>query len=93
MKRILTVTSVLVIGLLGGVLSHYVMPVSVLAQTQPPKEIKAQSFALVDDRNNTIGTFKPAFDPITGAPTVVLLDRNGRELWRAGASVKVLSER
>jgi hypothetical protein len=93
MNRTLTATLALAAGMLGGLLSHYITPATVLAQTQTQKEIKAQSFVLVDEKNNVVGTFKPLDNPIAGAPTVVLLDRNGRELWRAGVSVKVLSER
>lgn len=93
MKRLLTITSILAAGLLGGLLSRYLTPVTVHAQAQAQKEIKAQSFVLVDDKDNIVGTFKPSFDPLTGAPTVVFLDRNGRESWRAGASFKTLSER
>jgi hypothetical protein len=93
MNRTLTLTLTFAVSLLGGLLSHYITPATVLAQTQPQKEIKAQSFVLVDEKNNVVGTFKPLDNPIVGAPTVVLLDRNGRELWRAGVSVKVLSER
>ena len=93
MNRKLNLSLALAAGLLGGLLSHYITPAPVLAQTQAPKEMKSQSFVLVDEKNNVVGTFKPLDDPIAGAPTVVLLNRNGRELWRAGVSVKVLSER
>jgi len=90
MNRAFTLSLALTAGLLGGVLSRFVMPVPVLAQTASPKEIKAQSFVLVDGKDNIVGTFKASADRI---PTVVLLDRSGREIWRAGVSVKVLSER
>jgi hypothetical protein len=78
-------------GLLGGLLPRYMTPLPVLAQAgTPQQEIKAQSFVLMDGKNNIVGIFKPSADRI---PTVVLLDRNGREIWRAGVSAKVLSER
>jgi hypothetical protein len=90
MNRTFTLFLVLAVGLFGGLLSPYVTPTPVLAQTTSPKEIKAQSFVLVDAKDNIVGTFKASADRI---PTVVLLDRNGREIWRAGVSVKILSER
>ena len=77
-------------GLLGGVLSRFIAPVPAFAQAATPKEIRSRSFVLVDDKGNIVGTFKPTAGRI---PTVVLLDRNGRELWRAGVSAKVLTER
>ena len=93
MNRKLNLSLTLAAALLGGVLSRYITPVPVLAQAQIQKEIKAQSFVLVDQKNNNIATFRLAADEISGNPTVVLLDRTGREIWRAGVSVKVLSER
>jgi hypothetical protein len=90
MNRTLPLSFALAAGLLGGLLSRYITPLPVLAQSGSPKGIKAQSFVLVDDRDNIVGTFKPSADRI---PTVVLLDRNGREIWRAGVSAKVLTQR
>jgi len=90
MNRTFVLSLALAAGLLGGVLSRYVSPVPAFAQAQTQKEIKAQSFVLVDDKDNIVGTFKPSADRI---PIVVLLDRNGREIWRAVVSVKVLTER
>lgn len=94
MHRTLTLTLALAAGVLGGLLSHYITPATVLAQAQAQKEIKAQSFVLVDDKNNIVGTFKSAESQIGDKiPNVVLVDRNGREIWRAGISVKVVSGR
>jgi len=44
--RTLNLTLTLAVGLLGGLLSRYVAPTVVRAQTQtpPPKEIRAQKF-------------------------------------------------
>jgi hypothetical protein len=83
---------VLAAGLVGGVLSHYLAPTPALAQTQtlPPREVVAQSFTLADATGKVIGTFKPSYGPL---PTVVFVDPNGREIWRAGTSVKVLSDK
>jgi hypothetical protein len=90
MNRTCVLPLTLATGLLGGVLSRYVTPAPAFAQAQTQKEVKAQSFVLVDDKDNIVGTFKPSADRI---PTVVLMDRTGREIWRAGVSAKVLSER
>jgi len=97
----LTLPLALAAGLIGGAISGYVAPLPALAQSQTQKQIKAQSFVLVDEKDNIVGTFKPSADAIFingkmvagQAPTVVLLDRNGREIWRAGVSAKILSER
>ena len=90
MNRTFFLSLALGAGLLGGVLSRYVAPVPAFAQATTQKEIKSQSFVLVDDKDNIVGTFKPSADR---RPAVVLLDRDGREIWRAGVSAKVLSER
>jgi hypothetical protein len=89
----LNFTLMLAAGLLGGLLSRYVTPARVLAQAPLPvtKELSAQSFVLTDETGNIIGAFKPSADP--NHRTVVFVDRNGRETWRAGYSVKALSEK
>jgi hypothetical protein len=82
---------VLAAGLVGGLLSRYIAPAPALAQVQttpPPREIVSQSFTLADGTGTVIGTFKASIGP---SPTVVFVDRNGREIWRAGTSVHVLS--
>ena len=89
-NRTFVLSLTLAAGLFSGVLSRYITPVPAFARAQTQKEIKAQSFVLVDDKDNVVGTFKPSADRI---PTVVLMNRNGREIWRAGVSVKVLSDR
>jgi hypothetical protein len=65
-------------------------PAPAFAQATSQKEIKAQSFVLADDKGNIVGTLKPSADRRL---TVVLLDRDGREIWRAGFSAKVLTKR
>jgi hypothetical protein len=82
----------------GGLLSRYVAPTPVNAQTTPTpiKEVRAQSFALVDGHDNVIGTFR-GWLSLRNAPgnfvgeTVVLMDLNEKEIWRAGVSVKTLA--
>jgi len=96
MNRKLNLSLALAAGLLGGVLSRYVTPLPVQAQASPPsKELRAQSFVLVDDKNDIVGTFTASTTgPKPGQnQTVVLLDRNDKEIWRAGVSVKVLAQR
>jgi len=78
-------------GVVGGVVSRYFDPAAVFAQTSAPKQITAQSFVLVDEKNNLVGVFKSS--NIGSGETVVLLDRNGKELWRAGVSPKILAQR
>ncbi len=96
MNRKVNLVMALAAGLTGGALSRYVAPLPVLAQAEPPKELRAQSFVLVDAKNNVVGTFTvSAIGPgkRLQTPTVVLLDRNDKEIWRAGVSVKVLAQR
>lgn len=97
MNRALNLTLALTAGMLGGLLSHYLAPISVHAQAQPaaPKDIRAQSFVVVDVNNNVVGTFRASEGRQPGrAPSVVLLDPDGRELWRGGgATVRPLITR
>ena len=48
-----------VAGMVGSAIMHYVVPPLAFAQDQTPvaKEVRAQSFTLVDSSNNVIGTF------------------------------------
>jgi len=82
MNRRLNLGLSLAAGLLGGFLSHYVSPLLVHAQTQPapPKEIKAQSFALVNKDGSPAGLF--GFDR-DGRPNVLLFDKTGKVVWSA----------
>jgi hypothetical protein len=81
MNRPLTVVLALGGGLLGGLLTRYIGPPSAFAQNQAPvaKEIRAQSFTLVDSSNRS---------------RIVLRDSDGREIWSAGeAQIRPLSQR
>jgi hypothetical protein len=59
MNRKLTVLLALVAGILGGLLTRYIAPPAAFAQSQAPvtKEVRAQSFTLVDPSNRAVGTF------------------------------------
>jgi hypothetical protein len=79
-------------GILGGALTHYIAPASVLAQNNQPtatKEIRAQRVTLVDGMNQTVGTFTvaPEWQSANGSGSrIVLRDSKGREIWSAGGS-------
>lgn len=64
-----------------------------------PREIRAQSFTLVDGADNVVGTFTVAPDQwigrdgsISRGGRIVLRDARGREIWSAGNTVRPLSE-
>ena len=92
MNRKLSLSLALAAGLFGGLLSRFVIPLPVLAQTETPKEIRAQSLVLVDEKSHIVWTFKPT-ESTSPTPAVVLLDWRGREIWRAGIFAKLLHER
>jgi hypothetical protein len=95
MKKHLNLALVLVLGILGGLLSRYMVPSTAFAQNVPPLvpradkaptdpaipfQIQAQSFALTDRTGRILGTFRFEGD------RVVLRDSNRREIWSAGGS-------
>jgi hypothetical protein len=82
MKK-LHVVLCLFVGLLGGILSHYLCAPSVHAQTQaaPPKEVRAQGFVLVNDAGAVQGVFTSDYDSATNQSRIKLLDNNGRQIW------------
>ncbi len=74
-------------GLLGGVLSHYAwtQPVHAQSLASAPKEMRSQSFVLVDDKGAVQGVL--SFDEAKNFPTTIkLLDGKGHEIWSAGGS-------
>ena len=111
MNKTLTVFLALGAGLLGGLLTRYIAPPPAHAQDQTPvsKDVRAQSFTLVDPLNRAVGTF--TFEPLTGARAfrfsgnqitpqstglsrIVLRDAFGREIWSAGGTgIRPASER
>jgi hypothetical protein len=96
MNKTLTAALALGGGFLGGLLTRYIAPPAAFAQNQAPitKEIRAQSFTLVDSSDHTLGVFtaEPVFravNPYVGGPApvrIVLRDSKGREIWSAGGS-------
>jgi hypothetical protein len=66
-------------GLLGGLISRYINPIPAYAQAQSaPKEIRAQSFVLVNELGAPFGLL--GFDP-SGVPIIKLVDVRGRTIW------------
>lgn len=102
-----TVITALAAGLLGGLLSRYIAPQTALAQNAPnvAKEVRAQSFTIVDASGRVIGTFTadiplppPGVVPTPRGRTawpngIVLRDSDGREIWSAGLTLRPLSQR
>ena len=92
MNRLITLILALTAGLSGGLLSHLVISIPVHAQVSQGdgKEIQAQSFTLLDKNNKVVATFKPSVELQQGKKLdVVLLDQNGREIWRAGSGMSL----
>ena len=72
-------------GLLGGVVSHYLSPELVHAQSQAPKEIRAENFVLVNAKGTVLGTLSDE----GGRPSLKLFDARGQEIWSAGGRIGV----
>src|SRR5579864_4615107 len=82
MNRKLNLGLSLAAGLLGGLLSHWGSPELVHAQAKvpPPKEVRAQSFVLVDSQGVSAGVF--GFDK-DGNASIKLMDKMGKVVWSA----------
>jgi hypothetical protein len=96
MHQRLNLVLALAAGLSGGVLSRYILPTPVLAQTPAPapKELRSLSFIVVDDKNNVVGSFKRSVTKPGETPTVVLLVLDGMVVWRgSGAAIRPASQR
>jgi hypothetical protein len=72
-------------GLLGGVFSHYVwtQPVQAQNQTPAPKEVRAESFVVVNDKGEVQGVLTFG-EPKNGRTSVKFYDSKGREIFTAG---------
>ena len=90
-------------GMVGSAIMHYLAPPLAFAQDQTSvaKEVRAQSFTLVDSSNNVVGTFTSETLPgaylrfAPGAPAnlpsrIVLRDPKGRVIWTPDSSTKML---
>ncbi|HKO04075.1 MAG TPA: hypothetical protein VJW51_04975 [Candidatus Acidoferrales bacterium] len=67
-------------GLAGGLLSQGIATKPVLAESPAPtpKEVRAQSFVLVNEAGSVLGKF--SLDG-GGRPAIRLFDSKGREIW------------
>lgn len=65
-------------GFIGGIVSQHIIPASVYAQAQTriPKEVRAESFVIVDENGSPRGAF--GIDKKHGWPTVEITNKNGR---------------
>jgi hypothetical protein len=83
MNRTATVALALSAGLMGGLFARYIGPdaVHAQAQTPAPKEIRAQSFVLVNDQGVAFGLM--GFDP-QGHPIIKLVGESGHTIWSTG---------
>ena len=95
--KALYLTLALAAGLAGGILSRYLWPQPVQAQTPPsaPREIRAQRFVLEDAGGKTLGTFaiemgRPGALARFASGSIRLFDGQGREVWRSPNRVGIL---
>ena len=72
-------------GLLGGVFSHYLWtrPVQAQNQVSAPRELRAQSFVVVNEKDEVQGVLTFG-EPKNGRTTVKFFDSKGREIFTAG---------
>jgi hypothetical protein len=83
MNRSLHLAIAAAAGLLGGIVSTYLAPALVHAQTTPPVPamIAAQRFLLMSDKGQRLGEISV---DSSGKSSIRLFDTNGRVLWSAG---------
>ena len=91
MNSKLTLAVAITAGLAGGLLSRFIAPAPALAQSQPsiPKEIRAQSFVLVNQQGTAFGLL--GFNP-KGQPVIKLLDEQGKTVWTTEPGIRPLGE-
>jgi hypothetical protein len=75
-------------GLLGGVFSHYIwiQPVQAQNQAPAPKEVRAQSFVVVNEKGEVQGVLTFG-EPSGDRTSVKFYDSKGREIFTAGRSL------
>jgi hypothetical protein len=83
--KILNLALFFAVGLLGGVVSHYIwsQPVHAQSSVSDPTEVRARSFVLVDKVGIVQGKFTVG-RIVDGKSVIVILDRNGKEMWEVG---------
>jgi hypothetical protein len=71
-------------GLIGGVISHFAVIAPVYAQVLriAPREVRAQQFVLVDDKDQPLATFIAR--QVRGNEIIQIIGNNGRVLWSVG---------
>ena len=81
MKK-LNLALALACGLVGGVVSHFLVPQAVQAETPAPPaaEVRARSFLLVNEKGAVVGRFAAESGD---RPAIRLFDSSGREIWSA----------
>jgi hypothetical protein len=86
MNRKVHFTLALTAGLLGGVISRYLIPTPVFAQgpAPAPREIRAQRFVLVNKEGTPLGLMAVESN---GTPVITLLDENMRTIWSTKATM------
>ncbi len=79
-----TIALSLAAGLIGGALSHYLTPQLVHAESQgsPLKEVRAESFLLVNEKGIVVGRLSND----GRRPAIRLFDEHGEEFWSAGGN-------
>ena len=82
-----TIALAFVAGLAGGMLSHYLSPEPVHAQALTPKEVRAGSYVLVNEKGTVLATLSDD----NGRPCFRLFDDHGREIWSAGGRLGLRS--
>jgi len=94
MKRTMNFTLMLAAGLAGGLLSRYLAPTPVFAQApaqaSTPKEVRAQSFILVNKQGAALGRIGIDSE---GQPYITLVNDEGRTIWSTKASLLLQSSK
>jgi hypothetical protein len=87
MKTKLTFALVLIAGFAGGMLTRFVAPPAVFAQSAiAPAELRARSFVLIDRDGHAVASLEP--EPMNGGKwrRIVLRAPDGHVFWAAGGS-------